>query len=108
MSYACIRKAPFDLETHRAVRKQVGPEAPEGLLVHLVFQRGEQLEFIDVWKTEQDWECFQAERLGPALQAARSNQGAGAAPPAPVSSTQIQVVDLLVGSADAVAALSVV
>ncbi len=108
MSYAYIRKAPFDLETHRAVRKQVGAEAPEGLLVHLVFRRGEQLEFIDVWDTQQDWECFQSERLGPALETVRSNQGEGSASPAPVSSTQIQVVDLLVGSAEAVAALGVV
>ena len=60
MSYAYIRKAPFDLETHRVVRDQLGPEAPEGLLVHLVFRRGEELEFIDVWDSEQDWERFPA------------------------------------------------
>jgi hypothetical protein len=108
MSYAYIRKAPFDLETHRAVRKQVGPEAPDGLLVHLVFQRGEELEFIDVWDTEHDWERFWSERLGPAVQAVQSDHGAAAAPLAAVSSTPIQVVDLLVGSVEAVAALSVV
>ena len=110
MSYAYIRKAPFDLETHRVVREQVGPEGPEGLLVHLVFRRGEELEFIDVWDSEQDWERFQSERLGPAVQAAQGDRGAPTAPTASssTSSTEIEVVDLLVGATDAVAALSIV
>jgi hypothetical protein len=107
MSYAYIRKAPFDLETHRVVREQVGPEVPEGLLVHLVFRRGEELEFIDVWDSEQDWERFQSDRLGRAVQAAQGERGTAAAPTAS-SSTEIDVVDLLVGAAEAVAALSIV
>jgi hypothetical protein len=108
MSYAYIRKAPFDLETHRVVREQVGSEAPAGLLVHLVFRRGEQLEFIDVWDSEQDWERFQSERLGPAVQAAQRDQAVAPAAATASFSTQIEVVDLLVGSAEAVAALSIV
>ena len=107
MSYAYIRKAPFDLETHRAVRQQVGPEAPAGLLVHMVFLRGGELEFIDVWESEQDWERFESKSLGPVIQAMQTQSRAEAAPTGS-SSTQIEVVDLLVGSPDALATLSTV
>jgi hypothetical protein len=102
-----MRKAPFDIETHRAVRERLGGQVPQGLLVHLVFQRDEGLEFLDVWESAEDWERFQSEQLGPAVAAVRSDQRIGGAPTA-VASTPIEVIDLLVGSSDAIAQLSIV
>jgi hypothetical protein len=107
MPYAYMRKAPFDAETHRAVRDRIGDQVPKGLLVHLVFERDGGLEFIDVWESAQDWERFQAEQLGPAVAAVQGGRDAGAAP-APVASTPIEVVDLLVGSPEAIAGMSIV
>ncbi len=107
MPFAYMRNAPFDTETHRAVREQLGDQVPEGLLVHLVFQRDGGLEFIDVWESAQDCERFQSEQLGPAVEAVQRGRGAGRAPPA-VASTPIEVVDLLVGSPEAIAEMSIV
>jgi len=107
MPFAYMRKAPFDVETHRAVRERIGDQVPKGLLVHLVFQRDGELEFMDVWESAQDWERFQAEQLGPAVAAMRPGRDGGSAPTA-VASTPIEVIDLLVGSSEAIARMSIV
>jgi len=109
MAYAFIRKAPFDADTHRSVRERIGPESPEGLVLHLVFRGDGDLEFLDVWESEEDWARFQSERLGPAVQATLRERGASMADaPTPPTPTQIDVIDVMVGSAEAVAATSLV
>jgi hypothetical protein len=109
MPYAFMRKAPFDADTHRSVREHIGPETPVGLVLHLVFRRDGDLEFLDVWETEEDWARFQSERLGPAVQATLRERGASqGSAPTPVPAAQIEVIDAMVGSAGAVAAISLV
>lgn len=109
MAYAFMRKAPFDADTHRSVRERIGPEPPKGLVLHLVFRGDGELEFLDVWETEEDWARFQSERLGPAVQALLVERGAtNADAPSPPSSAQIEVIDLMVGSPEAVAHASLV
>lgn len=107
MPFAYMRKAPFDVETHRAVREEIGDDVPHGLLVHLVFRRAGELEYVDVWESAQDWERFQAEQLAPAVATVQRDGRTGLATTEDAA-TPIEVIDLLVGSPEAIAALSAV
>jgi hypothetical protein len=48
---------------------------PEGLLVHTHFDDGGQVRIVDVWESQDAFEKFNAERLGPAVQKVAQARG---------------------------------
>lgn len=67
MSYAFIHDVPIDMRVYQAIRSELGPETPEGLIVHIVVEREAGLRYIDVWQSREHWNRFVEERLHPAL-----------------------------------------
>lgn len=56
-------------EQYNAVRAEVGhlERAPSGGLVHLTWWEGSDCHIVDAWKSEDAFNTFVAERLGPAM-----------------------------------------
>jgi hypothetical protein len=57
------------LEQYDQLRKEVGwlEEAPTGGILHVVWAEGDDLRGLDVWESEDAFEAFGQDRLGPAL-----------------------------------------
>jgi hypothetical protein len=68
MAYARTNLVGIDEAAYKAIMAQVGPEVPEGLIVHLAIKRPEGgLRYIDVWESEEDCRRFEDERLHPVV-----------------------------------------
>ena len=54
MTYAFNRDVPIDAAFYARIVEQLGPEPPEGLVIHLAIVRPEGgLRYLDVWESEQ-------------------------------------------------------
>ena len=70
MTYAFTQEVPIDAAFHARLIEMLGPERPDGLILHLASERPEGgLHYVDVWETEADCDRFVADRLHPALAA---------------------------------------
>lgn len=68
MTYAFTQDVPIDAAFHARLMEVLGPDLPDGLIMHLALERPEGgLRYVDVWETEGDCDRFVADRLHPAL-----------------------------------------
>lgn len=70
MPFAYTQDVPIDATTYARVVEGLGPEVPDGLLVHVAIERPEGgLRYIDVWETKAACDAFVEERLHPVVHA---------------------------------------
>ena len=69
----------FDAETYDKVVAAAGvnENPPEGLILHTANRSGDQLEIIDVWESEEQYDTFVNERLMPAMREVIGEMGEG-------------------------------
>jgi hypothetical protein len=68
MSYAFTQDVPIDARVYEQIKAELGPTPPDGLIVHIAFEREEgKLSYVDVWQTREHWRAFAQDRLHPAL-----------------------------------------
>ncbi|MEA2826094.1 MAG: hypothetical protein QOG43_533 [Actinomycetota bacterium] len=93
MPYACSYEVPADEQLYQRVNHEIGSDAPEGMLVHLVLRSDRGLRHIGVWETQGDWERFRDQRVRPAVLRVLQAAGVTERPPRP-EEEELDVVDL--------------
>jgi hypothetical protein len=85
MTYAVTNDVGIDVAAYKAINAGVGPEVPEGLIVHLAIKLPEGgLRYIDVWESEEDCQRFEDDRLHPVVhRLVRQRLGLGESDPVP-------------------------
>ena len=97
MSYALLYDVPADEEMYRRVKAAIGEEQPVGLVAHLVVRADEGLRHIGVWESQEDWQRFHDERVGPAVHAVLRAAGFTQMPPDPPV-RELGLVDVWIGT----------
>jgi hypothetical protein len=68
MTYAVTYDVPIDKDFYAKIADGLGPERPDGLLVHVAHALPEGgLRYVDVWRSEADADRFAEERLHPVV-----------------------------------------
>lgn len=62
---------------------KVDENPPDGLLLHVHFERDGRSRVVDVWESQEAYETFRDARLMPAMQAVIQRQGGGGQPQEP-------------------------
>ncbi len=84
MTYAFTQDVPIDAAFYARIVEQLGPEPPDGLIVHLAIERAEGgLRYLDVWESEEHCERFIEERLHPVVHGLLREIFGDALPPEP-------------------------
>ncbi|MBA2331384.1 MAG: hypothetical protein H0V94_01150 [Actinobacteria bacterium] len=65
MSYAFVEDIAASWEQYAAFQSALSGPAPAGLIVHAAGPTDEGFRIIGVWESEEDWQRFRADRLGP-------------------------------------------
>ncbi|HEV8565133.1 MAG TPA: hypothetical protein VGR41_09460 [Actinomycetota bacterium] len=74
--YAYVMDQPgATMDLYRAVRQEVGEDAPPGLIVHAVGLHDDGVPVIDVWESKGDCDRFDNERFYPAQERAFAKVG---------------------------------
>ena len=84
MAVAVMNEAAgLTTEMYDAVNEiaRVASDPPAGLIVHTCGEVDGRLRIFDVWETEEDYERFAAERLGPAIEEVSKQPGGGPSGP---------------------------
>lgn len=69
--YAFIQDVPIKEDLYEKIRANLGPEPPDGLVVHLVFRRPDgTLRYVDVWRDKAACDAAFEQRIHPAVYAA--------------------------------------
>ena len=69
MAYAYVHDVASSWTQYERVAASLIDPAPAGLILHLAGPTDEGVRIIDVWESEDAWERFQVESLGPAVAA---------------------------------------
>jgi hypothetical protein len=68
MTYAFTQDVPIDATFYERITARLGPEPPQGLIVHLAIELPDRgLRYIDVWDSQDDCDRFTEERLHPVV-----------------------------------------
>ena len=68
MAYAFTQDVPIDAAFYQRITDGLGPQAPQGMILHLAIERPEGgLRYLDVWESQQDWDRFVTDRLHPVV-----------------------------------------
>lgn len=94
MTYAISYVVPSDEAIYGRVKEELGDERADGLLMQLVSHAARGLRHTMVWESQESWERFQRERLGPAVGKVLANIGMPQ-PSAPPPVEELRVVDLI-------------
>jgi len=65
VTYAFYYDVPGDETMYQQVKDRLGPEVADGLNVHLVTKIDGGLRHLNVWRTAEDWQRYQRERVPP-------------------------------------------
>jgi hypothetical protein len=65
--YAIVRDTPSSWDDYRRLAVELGAELPSGLLIHVAGPTSEGVREIEIWRSQQDLERFERDRLRPAL-----------------------------------------
>lgn len=97
MPFATTYVVPADEATYQSVKAELGDGRAAGLIAHLVTaEEAGGLRHTSVWESEEQWNRFRDERVGPAV--GRVLAAAGMPAPArPVAEQHLRVVDVRVG-----------
>ena len=95
MTYGCTYDVPGDEHLYAKVKAEIGEDQPPGLVAQLVskLETGG-LRHIAVWESKEQWERFQAERVGPAVGKVLRGMGISD-PPARPAVTEMDLVDVI-------------
>lgn len=87
--------APGNEQIYQRVKDEIAEPNPDGLILHMVSELDTGgLRHFNVWESKEQWERFQAERVGPAL--GRVLQGMGIVePPARPTITEMDLIDVI-------------
>jgi hypothetical protein len=69
MAYAYVQDVAASWEQYEQVAAGLVDPPPRGLVIHIAGPTDEGVRIIDVWESEEAWECFRSERLAPAIAA---------------------------------------
>lgn len=90
--YAFVQDVPIDAAFYERITEGLGPDAPEGLVVHLAIERPEGgLRYVDVWRSQEECERFTEDRLHPVVHGLLSEIFGDSLPPEP-ERTPVRVV----------------
>ena len=67
MTYAFTYDVPIGPETYARIKDGLGPERPDGLIVHLAWRTESGLRYVDVWQSKDQFEAFVENRLHPVM-----------------------------------------
>jgi hypothetical protein len=93
MSYAFSYEVPGNPAIYAAVKAEIGPDVPTGLIAQLVLQVEQGLRHIMVWNTPEDWELFSRTRVDPAVDKVLAATGISAQREVPAITT-LDLVDV--------------
>jgi hypothetical protein len=93
MSYAFSYEVPGNPKIYAAVKAEIGPDVPAGLIAQIVLQVEQGLRHIMVWNTREDWELFSSTRVDPAVDKVLAAAGISAQREAP-EITRLDLVDV--------------
>lgn len=97
MTYAFVQDVPIDAEFYARIKGGLGDEPPKGLVSHVALQQdGGGLRYIDVWKSEADWQLFVDERLHPVVHGLLAEVFGNDLPPEAARMTEA-LIDVWVG-----------
>jgi len=97
VSYSFIHDVPINEEMYAKIRAELGDIQPEGLIAHVVIRQPQGLRYVDVWKSQADWDRFHADQLEPVVGRVLGSYGITPDPSmAPIE--QIDVIDTLLGA----------
>jgi hypothetical protein len=66
--YVFTQDVPIDSDFYARITEGLGPQPPDGLVLHLALQRPEGgLRYVDVWQSEEHCDRFIAQRLHPVI-----------------------------------------
>lgn len=94
MTFAFTYEVPIGPDVYAEIKRGVGPDLPEGLLSHVAYRTESGLRYVDVWRTEADWDRFVERRLHPVVDKVLV-KALGFRPPEPPM-TRLDVVDVWV------------
>ena len=94
MSYAFVYDVPGDEQMYQRVKSEIGEEAPKGLVVQIVVKREGGLRHIGVWESQDLFDRFQQERVGPAVAKVLASIGV-AEPPSRPAVEEMNLVDVI-------------
>jgi hypothetical protein len=75
MAYAFIQDVPGNAAIYQEIKRELGDEAPPGLIALVVTARPGGLRHLHVWDDQQAWERYRAEKVGPAAAAVLARLG---------------------------------
>lgn len=93
MSFAFCYDVPGNPQMYAAVKAEIGPAVPAGLITQLVVQVERGLRHIMVWESSEQWERFRTTRVEPAVEKVLASSGISAPPAAPAITT-LRLVDV--------------
>jgi hypothetical protein len=91
MPHALYYDVPGNELIYERVKTEIGDSRPDGLLLHMVIKQGSCLRHINVWESKDQFERFQAERVGPAVAKVLEEMGFHERPAPP----QLQEMELI-------------
>jgi hypothetical protein len=95
MAFGCLYDVPGNEEIYGKVKAEIGEEAPEGLILQVVSKAETGgLRHLMVWESREQWERFQATRVGPAVGRVLAGIGMTEAPPRPPV-TELDLIDVV-------------
>ena len=80
MAWGFIMELPMTQQEYDALDAAVGPEDPEGLILHTGSLTGSGIRIIDVWESKEAYERFEREQLMPAWASLGGDPPAGPPP----------------------------
>jgi hypothetical protein len=82
--YSFTQDVPIDAEFYGRIVEGLGPQPPDGLIVHLAIERPEGgLRYLDVWETQEQCDRFSEERLHPVVHGLLAEVFGDLVPPEP-------------------------
>jgi hypothetical protein len=74
--YAFIQDVPINEEAYQRIRAALGPEPPDGLVVHLALRRDDgTLRYVDVWRDKESCDAAFRERIHAAVYSVLQEMG---------------------------------
>ena len=91
MTFAFTYDVPIGPDIYERIRDGLGREQPDGLIAHLAWRTGTGLRYVEVWRSESQWEDFAEKRLHPVVHPLLDEM-LGFVPPEPPR-TSLDVID---------------
>jgi len=91
MTFAFTYDVPIGADIYARIKDGLGEERPSGLIAHLAWRTESGLRYVDVWRSEHDYQAFTKSRLHPVVHSVL-REALGFVPPEPTH-TVLDVID---------------